>query len=129
MIVLNFSTVVYQNGDIYDRYMVRIRRDAGIHEDSEAGPGTDFLGARFSTARGMADSCSGGKSYSRVENPKGKLGFYVVSDGGVHPYRFNVRGPSFINLTPLEHMCKGHLVADIIAMLGSIDIVLGETDR
>ena len=70
-----------------------------------------------------------GESYGRVENPKGELGFYIVSDGTDHPYRYHIRAPSFINLTPLELMCKGHLVADVVAILGSIDIVLGETDR
>jgi NADH:ubiquinone oxidoreductase subunit D len=70
-----------------------------------------------------------GDAYSRIENPKGELGFYLVSDGTDHPYRYHVRAPSFINLTALEKMCKGHYVADVVAILGSIDIVLGETDR
>ena len=64
-----------------------------------------------------------------MENPKGELGFYIVSDGSDHPYRYHVRAPSFINLTALEPMCRGHLVADVVAILGSIDIVLCEVDR
>ena len=70
-----------------------------------------------------------GESYGRVENPKGELGFYVVSTGKPNPHRYHVRAPSFINLTPFGEMCKGHKIADVVVILGSIDIVLGETDR
>ena len=70
-----------------------------------------------------------GEAYSRVENPKGELGYYVVADGSGSAYRYHVRSPSFINLTALEQMCLGHTVADVVGILGSIDIVLGETDR
>ena len=70
-----------------------------------------------------------GESYGRVEGPKGELGFYVVSNGKTNPWRYHVRAPSFINLTPLEAMCIGEKVADVVVILGSIDIVLGETDR
>jgi NADH:ubiquinone oxidoreductase subunit D len=70
-----------------------------------------------------------GEAYGRVENPKGELGYYIVSDGGQNAWRYHVRAPSFINLTAMEKMCMGHKVADVVAILGSIDIVLGETDR
>jgi NADH-quinone oxidoreductase subunit C/D len=70
-----------------------------------------------------------GESYGRVENPKGELGFYLVSNGKPTPWRYHVRAPSFINLTSLELMCKGHKIADAVVNLGSIDIVLGEVDR
>ena len=70
-----------------------------------------------------------GEAYGRVEGPKGELGFYLVSDGKGNPYRYHVRAPSFINLTAFGPMCKGLKVADVVAVLGSIDIVLGETDR
>jgi NADH:ubiquinone oxidoreductase subunit D len=70
-----------------------------------------------------------GESYGAVEGPKGELGFYVVSNGKPNPYRYHVRAPSFINLTPLSEMCRGQKIADVIVILGSIDIVLGETDR
>jgi NADH:ubiquinone oxidoreductase subunit D len=74
-----------------------------------------------------------GESYGHVENPKGELGFYVVSQGDPkgpqNPWRYHVRAPSFINLTALGQMSKGSKVADVVAILGSIDIVLGETDR
>ena len=70
-----------------------------------------------------------GDAYARIEAPKGELGFYVVSDGTVKPYRYHVRPPSFINLTILEDLCLGQKVADAIVILGSVDIVLGEVDR
>jgi NADH-quinone oxidoreductase subunit D len=70
-----------------------------------------------------------GESYGRIEGPKGELGFYVISDGTTNPYRYRVRPPSLINLTILEDMCLGHNVADVVVILGSIDIVLGEVDR
>jgi NADH-quinone oxidoreductase subunit D len=70
-----------------------------------------------------------GEAYGRIEAPKGELGFYLISDGSGNPYRYRVRPPSFINLTILEDMCLGHTVADVMVILGSIDIVLGEVDR
>ena len=70
-----------------------------------------------------------GEAYGRIEAPKGELGFYLVSDGGPNPYRYRVRPPSFINLTVLEELCLGHTVADVMVILGSIDIVMGEVDR
>ena len=80
-----------------------------------------------------ADKVPLGEAYGRVENGKGELGFYVVSAGNkrstANPWRYHVRAPSFINLTPLGKMSTGGKVADVVGVLGSIDIVLGETDR
>ena len=70
-----------------------------------------------------------GEIYHSVENPKGELGYYIVSDGSGKPYRMRVRGPSFVNLQALPKMVEGRLLADVIAAIGSIDIVLGEVDR
>ncbi len=70
-----------------------------------------------------------GEAYGRIEAPKGELGFYLISDGSPNPYRYRVRPTSFINLTILEDMCLGHTVADVMVILGSIDIVMGEVDR
>ncbi len=65
----------------------------------------------------------------RTESPKGELGFYIVSDGSAKPYRMHVRAPSFANLQALPTMIQGMLFADVVAAIGSIDIVLGEVDR
>jgi NADH-quinone oxidoreductase subunit D len=70
-----------------------------------------------------------GEAYGRIEAPKGELGFYLISDGRPNPYRYRVRPPSFINLTVLEDLCLGHTVADVMVILGSVDIVMGEVDR
>ena len=70
-----------------------------------------------------------GEAYGRIEAPKGELGFYLVSDGSPNPYRYRVRPPSLVNLTVLEDLCLGRNVADIVVILGSIDIVMGEVDR
>jgi NADH-quinone oxidoreductase subunit C/D len=70
-----------------------------------------------------------GEAFSRIEGPKGELGFFVVSDGKANPYRYHVRAPTFINLTSLEKMSIGHKLADAVVILGAIDIVLGEVDR
>jgi len=70
-----------------------------------------------------------GEVYSRTENPKGELGYYLISQGTDKPYRLKIRAPSFSNLSVLPEICQNHLIADIIAILGSIDIVLGEVDR
>ncbi len=70
-----------------------------------------------------------GEVYSEVENPRGQLGFYLVCDGGASPYRLKVRGPSFCNLSVLETLATKCLLADMAAMIGSLDIVMGEVDR
>lgn len=70
-----------------------------------------------------------GEIYFRAENPKGELGFYIISDGKDKPYRVKARAPSFVNLSVLPEIARGYLFADLIVILGSIDIVLGEVDR
>jgi NADH-quinone oxidoreductase subunit D len=125
-----FRVPLGDHGDVYDRYMVRIlecRESLKILQkalaDIPAGPIMDPK----AKIRGFRPKA--GESYGRIEAPKGELGFYVISDGGPNPYRYRVRPPSFINLTVLEDMCLGHTVADVVVILGSVDIVLGEVDR
>ena len=70
-----------------------------------------------------------GEVYQAIESPRGELGFFVSSDGSAHPYRVKVRAPSFINLQTLPRLCEGRLIADVVACIGTTDIVLGEVDR
>ncbi|MGB6869126.1 MAG: NADH-quinone oxidoreductase subunit D, partial [Acidobacteriaceae bacterium] len=70
-----------------------------------------------------------GEVYQGVESPRGEMGYYAVSDGTAKPYRVHMRNPSFATLQALETMCMGRLIADVVAVIGSIDIVLGEIDR
>ena len=125
----DFDLVTRENGDIYDRYMVRIgemRQSLRILQQvmRDIPKGEIQTGKPQHQARVPA-----GEAYGRVENPKGELGYYVVSTGKPHPWRYHVRAPSFINVTALAEMCRGQKVADVVAILGSIDIVLGEVDR
>lgn len=125
-----FKVPLGANGDVYDRYMMRVlemRESIKILQQAlksiPAGPIMDPK----SKLRGFRPKV--GEAYGRVEGPKGELGFYLISDGSPNPYRYRVRPPSFINLTVLEDMCLGHNVGDIVIILGSVDIVLGEVDR
>lgn len=134
---LDFDVSVRYNGDIYDRYLIR------LDEMRESVRILKQILPRLERTQGEAVFSGNkaiymprvpiGEAYGRVENPKGELGYYVVSEGDPkgpqNPWRYHVRAPSFINLTPLGAMCKGQKVADVVAILGSIDIVLGETDR
>src|SRR5262249_61737890 len=70
-----------------------------------------------------------GEAYASIESPKGELGYYIVSDGSEKPYRVRVRPPSFHNLQALPSICEGNMIADVVAVIGSLDIVLGEIDR
>jgi NADH-quinone oxidoreductase subunit D len=70
-----------------------------------------------------------GEVYMPIESPRGEMGYYVVSDGTAKPYRVHMRSPSFANLQSLRKMCEGRLIADVVAAIGSIDIVLGDCDR
>ena len=70
-----------------------------------------------------------GEAYAHIEAPKGELGFYLVSDNSIAPYRCHIRAPSFINLTALREMIVGWKIQDLIIIFGSIDITMGEVDR
>jgi NADH-quinone oxidoreductase subunit D len=115
-------------GDCWDRYYVRIREMEQslriIEQAIDYIPDGDVQSAipkRIKPPKGTV--------YTRIENPRGELGYFIMSDGTVNPFRVKVRAPSFVNLEVLGELCKGNLVADVIAILGSIDIVLGEVDR
>lgn len=126
----SFRVPLGDQGDVYDRYLVRMlemRESLKILDqalrDIPEGPILD------PKARLRGFRPKPGEAYGRIEAPKGELGFYLISDGSPNPYRYRVRPPSFINLTVLEDMCLGHHVADVVIILGSVDIVLGEVDR
>lgn len=124
-----FDVAVRYHGDVYDRYLIRmdeIRQSIRILQQAlnEIPEGPIQEGKPQYQVRVPA-----GEAYGRVEGPKGELGYYVVSNGKPNPWRYHVRAPSFINLTAMNEMCKGNKIADAVAILGSIDIVLGETDR
>jgi NADH-quinone oxidoreductase subunit D len=126
----NFRVPLGDHGDVFDRYMIRVlemRESVKILEqalrDIPAGPIMDTK----AKLRGFRPKA--GEAYGRIEGPKGELGFYLISDGSPNPYRYRVRPPSLINLTVLEDMCLGRPVADVVVILGSVDIVLGEVDR
>jgi NADH-quinone oxidoreductase subunit D len=70
-----------------------------------------------------------GEIYSTIEAPKGELGFYIVSDGGPHPYRLKIRSPSFNNLSITRKVLEGQMIADVVAIVASLDPVMGECDR
>ena len=124
-----FEIPVGKNGDSYDRYLVRVGEmrqtlrilSQALKQMPDSGP---IIEKNQNLIR-----VPEGEAYSRFESPKGELGFHLVSDGGMSPYRYHVRSPSFVNLTGLSEMVRGHFVADVVAILGSIDIVLGEVDR
>jgi NADH-quinone oxidoreductase subunit D/NADH-quinone oxidoreductase subunit C/D len=131
---LDFDVAVRHNGDIYDRFLIRMdemQQSLRILEQVlphlKATEGAPVIGDKPQYAIRMPKD---GEAYGRVENPKGELGYYVTAKRrSANPERYHVRAPSFINLTTLEKMCLGHKVADAVGILGSIDIVLGEVDR
>ncbi len=116
------------NGDTYDRYLVRMleMRESVriIRQAAERIPSGAILGKVPKVLKPAVNEC-----YVSIEAPKGELGYFIVSDGTLNPYRIRVRPPSFVNLQALEKMVKGALVADVVAIIGTLDIVLGEVDR
>ncbi|MGD1996729.1 MAG: NADH-quinone oxidoreductase subunit D [Anaerolineae bacterium] len=125
----DFDVIVGQNGDVYDRYMVRIqemRQSLRILQQAlNRLPDGPVMAGRSRHTHRVPE----GEGYGRIEAPKGELGFYLVSDGGTNPYRYHVRSPSFVNLGVMGEICRGHLIADVVIILASIDITLGEVDR
>jgi NADH-quinone oxidoreductase subunit D len=133
---LDFDIPIGSVGDVYDRFLIRIeemrqsyRILQQVIERLPDTTGGHINPAMANIGKQKALRPPPGDAYARVESPKGELGFYLVSDGSERPYRYKVRAPSFINLTPLGDMCRGHKVADVVVILGSIDIVMGEVDR
>jgi len=125
---VEFEVPIGQHGDTYDRYIVRIqemRQCVRIIRQcvERLAPGPIFGKV------GKVIKPPAGEVYHSIEAPKGELGYFVVSDGSTNPYRVRVRPPSFVNLQALDIMIRGHLIADVVAVIGTLDIVLGEVDR
>lgn len=124
----DFEIPTRENGDTYDRYMIRMqemRQSVRIIRQAVANIPAGPVMAKIPKVLKPA----AGEAYVSIEAPKGELGYYIVSDGSLNPYRLRVRPPSFLNLQALDKMAKGALVADVVAIIGTIDIVLGEVDR
>jgi NADH-quinone oxidoreductase subunit D len=124
----DFDIPVGENGDCYDRYVVRleeIRQAARIVMQAVEGMPDGPLRAKVPRVIKVPK----GECYVRAENPKGEMGYYLVSTGGRGPYRVKIRSASFSNISVLPWLLEGALVPDIIAILGSLDFVLGDVDR
>jgi NADH-quinone oxidoreductase subunit D len=123
-----FDIPTGKNGDTYDRYLVRMeemRQSSRICLQAIQNIPTGPIMARI----GKVLKPPPGEVYHAIEAPKGELGYYIISDGTTQPYRVRIRPPSFVNLQAFDTMVKGHLVADVVAIIGTLDIVLGEVDR
>ncbi|MCU0226422.1 MAG: NADH-quinone oxidoreductase subunit D [Bryobacterales bacterium] len=124
----DFDIPVGTNADTYDRYLVRMeemRQSVRILRQAAA----DIPEGPIMAKVPKVLKPPVGEAYVSIEAPKGELGYYIVSDGSTQPYRLRVRPPSFINLQALDHMVRDTLLADVVAVIGTIDIVLGEVDR
>jgi NADH-quinone oxidoreductase subunit D len=123
-----FDVPLGENGDVYDRAVCRfgeLRASLDIIGQALDGlPEGDVL-VKVPKVLKLPE----GDAYSRVESPRGEVGLYIVSDGGTSPYRLKWRAPSFVHLESLALMCDGYMVADVVANIAALDIVLGEVDR
>ncbi len=149
----DFDIPVEQDGDVFARYMVRMREmeeswkickqaldrlkpgpikantpKIVLPERDEMKHQMDALIHHFLLAA-YGFSVPAGEAYHAIEGSKGELGFYIISDGSERPFRCHVRGPSFVNMQALAKMVEGQMIADVVAVIGSLDIVLGEIDR
>ncbi len=150
---VEFDVPLGKNGDVYDRYIVRINEmrqsnriikqcldmmqpgpittdDAryAIPEKTQVMQSMQSLAHQFVLMSKWVPMPKG-EVYVATEAPKGELGFYIVSDGSGRPYRIKIRAPSYVHISALPKMVTGHMMADVIACIGTIDIVLGECDR
>ena len=150
---LDFDVPYGEVGDCYDRYLIRMeemRQSVRILDQCLAklpgGPvnvddGKIVLPDKQKVLSSMEElihqfmlvtqgqDAPAGEVYFGAENPKGELGFYIFSKGGGVPYRMKIRAPSFVNLSILTHSLPGHMMSDVVAILGSLDFVMGECDR
>jgi NADH-quinone oxidoreductase subunit D len=150
---MKFDIPIGKNGDCYDRYLVRIEEMRQSLRIIRQCVGEMPGGPHCSTDRKITPPPRAemkrsmealihhfklytegfhvppGETYTAIEAPKGEFGVYLVSDGGNMPYRCKIRAPSFAHLQAMDFICRGHMLADSVAILGSMDIVFGEVDR
>lgn len=154
---LEFEVPLGEKGDTYDRYLCRIKEmrqsalivkqciekmpegdiisnespDIDLSHQSirKIEPGDSLWSGFIAFSDKKQEIIPKGEIYSAIEAPKGELGFYIVSDGTSRPYRMRIRAPSFIHISAIPNLCEGHLLADVIAIIGTLDIVMGEADR
>ncbi|MBI2267702.1 MAG: NADH-quinone oxidoreductase subunit D [Armatimonadetes bacterium] len=126
---LQFEVPVGKQGDCFDRYAVRMQEMRESLKIIRQCMDTLKPTGPFRADVPLEVKPPPGEVYCAAESPRGELGYYIVSDGSVKPYRFKIRAPSFSNLCIMPELLKGVTVADVIAIVGSIDIVLGEVDR
>jgi len=152
---LDFVVPIGENGDVYDRYLVRVEEMRQSNriirqciEWLRKNPGPVMIDnykvappSRVAMKTNMEElihhfklftegmHVPEGEAYAAVEAPKGEFGIYLVSDGANKPYRLKVRAPSFPHLAALDEMARGHMIADVVAIIGTQDIVFGEVDR
>jgi NADH-quinone oxidoreductase subunit D len=152
---MDFDIPIGKTGDCYDRYLVRVveMRESNkiirqCIEWLKANPGeviTNNLKVAAPKRADVKESMEAlihhfklfsegyclpvGEAYASVEHPKGELGVYMISDGANKPYRLKIRAPGFAHLAALDEMSRGHMIADVVAIIGTQDIVFGEVDR
>ena len=152
---MDFDVPLGVNGDTYDRYLVRVEEMRQANriirqcvDWLKANPGPVITAnhkvappSRVDMKTGMEDlihhfklftegfRVPEGEAYAAVEHPKGEFGIYIVSDGANKPYRLKIRAPGFPHLAALDEMARGHMIADAVAVIGTMDIVFGEIDR
>ncbi len=153
--MVDFDVPLGKNGDCYDRYLVRVeemRQSNRIIQQCvkwlRANPGPVIVDnykiappPRERMKTGMEDlihhfklfsegfKVPEGEAYAAVEHPKGEFGIYIVSDGANKPYRLKIRAPGFAHLAAYDELTRGHMIADAVAVIGTMDIVFGEIDR
>jgi NADH-quinone oxidoreductase subunit D len=152
---LDFDIPIGRNGDCYDRYLVRVEEMRQSNrivrqciEWLRANPGPVITGnhkiappSRVEMKSSMEElihhfklytegmHVPAGEAYAAVEHPKGEFGIYLVSDGANKPYRLKIRAPGFAHLAAMDEIARGHMIADAVAIIGTLDIVFGEVDR
>jgi len=124
-----FDVASRPNGDLYDNYLIRLDEIWQSLRILQQAIKQIPQGPINSQKPQYQVRVPAGEAYGRTESPKGELAFYVISNGKPNPWRYHIRTPSFVNITPLEQICLGTKIADFVALFGVIDVVMGELDR